>query len=264
MKPRSLVTAIIILFIILAINLACVVPFLRAPVPTTPATKDDSASPTATSIKTPPVSQTAAATPVPVETQTKSNEQVALDVMARLGLPTDTGRFALYHPSFTIDLADQPVAMYKPFNPDIIPDLVASDFVISSDITWISNDKSGCGLWFRTDESWGKGDYYAVSIGLISDHLTSLGVDYTHNGTFNRMLTGLGGYAYSLNENGASNQITLSAVRNEFRFFINGDLEGVYHDYSKKLTSGRFAFNAWQNSGSTICVFKNTWVWVYK
>ena len=58
--------------------------------------------------------------------------------------------------------------------------------------------------------------------------------------------------------------MVVSAVGNKFDVYINGELEGSYRDYAKKLSGGRFAFEASQNSGTTTCTFKNTWVWLYK
>jgi hypothetical protein len=198
----------------------------------------------------------------PTLTPTPDYEQTARAYMARLGLPTDNGHFVLYHPTFTINLASRPIFIYKPFTPDITPDLDASDFVISTVITSNSDVMSGCGIWIRSDDRWEKGDHYDVMLERNLNQPGEVGFSYFQNGKYNKSLlkvvfgTGI--------PNGVTDQMVVSAVGNKFDVYINGGLEGSYRDYAKKRSGGRFAFEAVQKSGTTTCTFKNTWVWLYK
>jgi hypothetical protein len=201
----------------------------------------------------------------PALTPTTDYEQTARASMARLGMPTDTGHFVMYHASFTIDLASRPIAMYKPFNPDITPDLVASDFVISTDITSNSDNLSICGIWIRSDERLEMGDRYDVVIGRDIGKPGLVTFSYFLNGKYDRLLSQIAsGTALPAAKNGVTDQMVVSAVGSKFDVYINGKIEGSYRDYAKKLSAGRFAFEAWQKSGTTTCTFKNTWVWLYK
>jgi len=231
MKTKTHFVCFTLVFFILGISLACVIPSFGKPALTS----------------TPDYVQTARAS------------------MARLGLPTDTGHFVLYHATFTIDLASHPIAMYKPFNPDITPDLIASDFVISTDITSNSDGLSDCGIWIRSDDRWEKGDRYDIRFERDIDKPGLVLLRYIHNGKYDKLLSQVvSGTALPPAKNGFTNQMVVSAVGNKFDVYINGELEGSYRDYAKKLSGGRFAFEAWQNSGTTTCIFNNTWVWVYK
>ena len=49
---------------------------------------------------------------------------------------------------------------------------------------------------------------------------------------------------------GATNNVVLVAKGNEFQVYINGNDEGHYNDWSKKLSEGRIAFFGSQLSGN--------------
>ncbi len=191
-------------------------------------------------------------------------EQTAGAELTKFGLPTNTGNlYWVQDNQVTIPL-EGPQTQYQILDPS----LTASDFVISFDVTWNTDSWPTCGIWFRAgaaaEDDWGKGDYYQLVILRLSG-LPAWDIEYYHNGNYVTTVTQEVQYSNFLkNENGDTNKVVLSAVENEFKVYINGNYEGRYYDYSKLLSSGKFAFTAKQDAGNTKCSFKNTWIWLYK
>jgi hypothetical protein len=61
---------------------------------------------------------------------------------------------------------------------------------------------------------------------------------------------------------GATNEIILIARDGEFTLYINDERIGKFFDYTEARSEGYFAFDGWQESGTTVCTFADTWVWL--
>jgi hypothetical protein len=214
----------------------------------------------------PPPTATREPTDVPTATvdraataQAQLEEQVRA-ALEEADLPSDTG-YVGWVQTEPIDIElSGPGGFYNSF----AEDLVVSDFVIRVDITWNTTAWPWCGLFFRADPSYGDGDYYAIWF-LRFSGLPAYDIDYYRDGEMITQISQDYRFSDTLDINsGAINQIMLAAQGNQFKVYVNGHYEGVYYDYSSYLTEGRFAYVAYEDSGSTTCTFENAWIWVYK
>jgi hypothetical protein len=261
--PKTLVTGVILLSLFLGGCTALAKPTPTAIPPTsTPIPPTDTPAPTdtpePTATNTP--SPTPTATPDYQATQLAQQEKAARDVLTQLKLPTDSGKIGWYQTEeVAIDL-DGPDAHY-----DTVSDLKnAGDFVFFTEFSWNTNSWPVCGVIFRSDNRWTKGDYYVAQF-LRYSGLPAWDIEYNKDGDWVNAVTQEVRYSSYLNlDSGDKNEIILAAVGNEFKMWINNNFEGRYYDDSKRLSDGGLAFLAWQDSGKTTCAFKNSWIWIYK
>lgn len=257
-RSKSIFIVFFVLVLILSVNLACGLPSLAKPTETPTFTSTSTFTPLPTSTNTP--KPTATATPNLQATQVAEMEQAVMDVLTRFDLPTDTGSLAWVQDGKTEIELESSSWIFEQFAEDV----VASDFVISSDMTWDTDSWPVCGIWFRSDDRWGLGDQYMLQFLRISG-FPAWDIEYYKNGDFTSNITEKLRFSSYLNlESGATNQFILAAIGNQFKVYINGTFEGRYYDYSSKLSEGQFAFSASQDSGVTTCTFENTWIWLYK
>ncbi len=253
-RLKLLVVTFVLLIPLIGVNLACGFSFLAEP------TLTPTPSETPTSTNTPLPTATRTATPNLQATQLAEREQAIRDMLTQLDLSADDGYLGWYQTrEIAIDIEGLSWIFY-PF----AEDLIVGDFVLYTQMTWDTNTWPICGVWFRSDDRWEWGDQYMLRILRLSG-LPAWAIEYWKDGYYVNTVTEKIRYSSFLDlDDGATNDIVLAAVGNEFKVFINGVFEGRYYDYSSKLSEGQFAFSASQDAGETTCSFDNSWVWVYK
>jgi hypothetical protein len=223
--------------------------------------------PAATNTPIPPIATrvptkvpTKAPTPDYAATAQAQVEGYIISQLQTFELPFDTGYIGWAQTDpVAIDL-EGPGGFYNTF----AEDLNVSDFVIQMDMTWDTTAWPWCGIFFRSDSSYADGSFYVIYF-LRFSGLPAWDIEYFRDGAFVSQLTQKYQFSNWLDINsGATNQIMLAAQDNQFKVYVNGHYEGVYYDYSSKLDQGRFAYIAYEDSGTTTCTFNNTWIWVYK
>jgi hypothetical protein len=268
MQPKFFITTLLVVIMVSATNAACGLPFLAKPTPTptinpTP-TFTPTFTPTLTLTSTPSPTNTSTPTATPTldlkATQAFEHAQVARDILSELSLPADSGKLGWYQTVGTaIILSDRSVQMNR------INELKKiGDFVFATEMTWDTDAWPVCGLMFRVDNRWGKGNYYVAQF-LRFSGLPGWDIEYFKDGELAGIPTEKTRFSSYLNlDSGAKNEIVLASVGNEFKLWINNNFEGRYYDYDSKLKDGGLAFLGWQYSGKTTCTFNNSWIWVYK
>jgi hypothetical protein len=262
MFSRKALLIFVSALLVLGLNTACGLSFLQAPTPTnTPApTSTKTPLPTATQTPLPTSTNTPTITPDLKATQSAQNEQAVKNILTGLELDADTGHLAWYQ--------DEPVSInlqgpswdFKTFDDKFN----ASDFVLYTELTWKTDSWPVCGVFFRSDDRGGEGNTYVLQA-LRFAGLPAWDIEYYKDGNYVTTITGDVKYTkYLKNDDGSVNKLLLVAVENQFRVWVNGNYEGQYYDWSKKLTDGNISFLASNNAGNTKCTFDNSWVWSYK
>lgn len=245
------------------------------------------ASPTSPPTNTPLPSNTPlptdTATPVPTDTPTplptntptqdlqatqafeatRIAEQAILDIKAQLtelGFPSDVGRLGwIQQETEKISLDTYGQYLYSPF----AEDLVASDFIINTDITWETEGLVLCGLMFRSESNFETGAQYNFMYLRISG-LPAWAIEYYDNGDFVSTVTDIKFSSAIKMDNGATNNLIMAAEGNKFTLFINQERLGSFYDWSDLRKDGKFAYQGSQETGPSTCTFDNTWVWMLK
>ena len=244
------------------------VPPSETPLPT------DTPAPTDTPVPTDTATPLPTDTPIPSDTPTATPDfaateaaeataaaEVAIadirDQLALVGVPADVGSLGW--------VQDEPVAIsldgawvwnYEPF----AEDLLASDFVISTDVTWEATGLLICGLIFRSEANFEVGSQYKFLYLRLSG-LPAWAINYYDKGLFQTSIWQSTAAGIDMG-NGATNRLVLWAEGGKFNLFINDSRVGTYYDYSEKASEGYFAFMADQESGQSTCTYENTWVWL--
>lgn len=229
----------------------------ETPVPTNTPIPTDTATPPPTDTATPDLAATQAFE------ATRIADQLAMDIKAQLAeynLPSDVGHlgWAQTNPE-TISMETYGDYFYSPF----AEDLVASDFVLSTDITWETEGLVMCGLMFRSEQNFETGAQYSFLYLRISG-LPAWAIEYFKNGEFVNTVSDIKFSSAIDMENGATNNLILAAEGNKFTLIINGERVGSFYDWSSRRMDGRFAFQGQQETGPSTCQFNNTWVWMLK
>ena len=227
------------------------------PLPTNTPVPTDTATPLPTDTATPDLQATQAFE------STQAAEKFTEDVKAQLaefGFPTDVGYlgWAQTEPE-AIELNTFGDFFYTPF----AEDLVASDFILRTDITWETEGLVLCGLIFRSEPNYETGAQYNFVYLRISG-LPAWDIEYYDNGQFVSNITDIK-FSSAINmENGATNNLTLAAEGNKFTLYVNNERLGSFYDWSTLRTDGKFAFQGSQEKGPSTCTFNNTWIWMLK
>ena len=246
-----------------------IIPTSPPPTATNPPPPTDTPQPTDTPVPTD------TATPLPTDTPTpdlkateafvatRAADQLILDIKAQLkefGFTTDKGYlgWAQTEPQ-TITLSTFGDYFYTPF----AEDLVASDFILRTDITWKTDGLVLCGLKFRSEPNFDTGAQYSFLYERISG-FPAWAIEYYKDGDFVNTISDVK-FSNAINmDNGATNNLLLAAEGNKFTLFVNDQKLGSYYDWSKLRSDGRFAFQGLQEKGPSTCSFNNTWVWMLK
>jgi hypothetical protein len=264
MNARKISVGFALVLFVIASNSACGLAFL-SPATATPTstplpTATSTPLPTATNTPLPTDTPTPTATPNLQATQAAQNEETIRGMLTDLELPADSGHLGWYQDN-KISIGLQGLS----FNREIFDKkFTAADFVMYSELTWKTDSWPTCGLMFRSDNQLDKGDFYVLQF-LRFSGLPAWDIEYIHNGIFVSTITNKVQFSDSLNiDNGATNKFVLAANGNEFKVYFNGNYEGQFYDWSKKLFEGNIAFMGTQSAGSTQCIFDKSWVWIYK
>jgi hypothetical protein len=159
---------------------------------------------------------------------------------------------------YSIELKTYRDSLYSEF----AEDLVASDFIIKTDVTWNSEGLVYCGFLMRSEKDFVNGKQYAFNNMRFSG-LPAWDIEFWNNGEFQNNVTGKVRFSDALNlENGSTNTFIIAVEGNEFTVYINGDRQGRFYDYSNQATEGQFAWIGFQESGPSNCTFENSWIWV--
>jgi len=264
MNARKISFIFILIILVIASNSACGLAFQPAATPTnTPLpTASNTPLPTATNtpLPTPTNTLTPTATPDLQATQAAQNEQAARDMLTELELTADSGHLGWYQENGVSIALQGPSYDFKTFDDAF----KAADFVMYSEVTWKTDSWPTCGLMFRTDDRFDKGNSYMLQF-LRFSGLPAWDIEYYRDGQFVSVISNDIQFSDYLNiDDGATNKFVLAAIGNEFKVYVNGNYEGLYYDWSKKLSEGNIAFFASQNAGSTKCTFDKSWIWIYK
>jgi hypothetical protein len=231
--------------------------------------------PTPTSTPLPPTAtatSTQTAIPVPTNTPDRTATVAAKATQAAEGILADlddelgdeeidySGGRLLWQQETPLSIEmTGPASQYQPF----AEGLVASDFILKSDVTWKASGIIICGVIFRSEEDLAEGDQYQF-LYLRFSGAPAWAIEYHEFGYFKNSPTKVQ-YSDAVDlANKATNQLIIVARGEEFTVFINGQRQGRYFDYSKQRLEGGFATLAMQDSGEGSCEFENTYVWALK
>jgi len=274
--------SVFLLGLLLALSLSCQVGGLGAkptvtPLPTDTATPlptaTDTPTPTDTPVPTETPTPTATFTLTPTPTKDRTATAVAevtqeaeamiselKGVLEKIEYPTDNGSLGWYQtePLF-LHMDEYGQAFYQEF----AEDLVVSDFVIQTEVTWEASGLIVCGFMFRSEPDFARGAQYQFKF-LRFSGLPAWAIEYSDNGEFQFSVTDVR-FANAIDlANGATNKFLIIAEGNKFTVYVNDTRLGTFYDDAKKLSKGRFAFTSSQDTGESTCTFENTWVWVLK
>jgi hypothetical protein len=192
-------------------------------------------------------------------TRWASLEEAVRAELVNMELPADQGELVWVQNNPERLTITGPEGVYSEF----AESLVAGNFVVYTEFTWDTNSWPTCGVIFRSESNFSRGDFYLVQF-LRFSGLPAFDIEYYRAGDFTSILSQEIRFSDYLDiDSGARNAIALAAIGNEFTVFVNGHSEGRYYDYSNYLEEGRFAFIASQTNGETTCTFEETWVWLY-
>lgn len=257
MKTRISFPALLVISLILLVALACstttIIPgqATEPPVPTT--------APSLTPIpsSTPDLAATLSAQATLAAAQRENDIKAILN---RVDISSDTGHLLWDQEEPIAITMNGPDSLYQPFAEGI----VASDFVLQTDMTWNTNSWPVCGIWFRSEDTFTDGAQYQLLFLRLSG-LPAWSIEYHQFDRFVFNVTRQVKYSNDLNlDDGATNRFLLVANDNEFTLYINGKRQGRYYDDSRKLGQGVFAFYGSQDGKNTTCTFKDTWIWSLK
>lgn len=235
-------------------------PPTETPAPTATATPEPTDTPEPTASPTPTTDLTATAQAEATAAAEAAIAEIGKE-LEKVGMSADTG--------YLLWAQDEPLAIkmdkyqewtFEPF----AEELVASDFVVKSDITWDST--SGlvtCGFFYRSEENLEKGKQYLYEMVRLSG-LPAYELTYLQYGDYQKSLSKFQTSEAIDQEQGSTNEVILIAEGEKFTLYINGLSAGSYYDYSKNMQEGYFAYSAWQESGKSTCTFADTWVWALK
>jgi len=235
------------------------------PTSTPTPTLDPTSTPTLPPTATPTPTATPNATATQAARATAQAEKVSAGVKSELealGIPVETGSLAYYQlQPQTIELTEHQQALNADFpSGDAVS---ASDFALSTDITWNTPGVATCGIMFRSTGGLSRGAEYLFQILRLSG-LPAWDIEFLKDGYWKNSPVDIKTSSAIDQADGATNHVVLVAEGDKFTMYINGVRQGSYYDYSKQRLDGNFGFFAWQDSGTSTCTFENTAVWAYK
>jgi hypothetical protein len=181
-----------------------------------------------------------------------------VDDLEPLGLTTDQGRLGWFQTrQEEIDLYEPKV--YSVLSPD--QTVTASNFIFSSEITWESSGGlAGCGLVFRVAGDLIRGEQYHLLTIRLSG-FPGWGIEYWKDGYWQSTLNGRAMTSKAIDQSqGSTNQIVLVADGGTFTVYANGERLGRV--LGPVLKEGKLGFIGFQDSGTTTCLFDNSWIWI--
>jgi hypothetical protein len=274
-KPVLLLIAFLSFFTGVA-ALCALTPAAPAVEPTatvTEAPPTDTAEPTSTQTATPTTEPTATETAAPTATRgpdrkateqaksTQAAEKFFLEIgeeLETVGVNPEIG--------YLMWVQDRPVVLemdsYGDWFFDPFADgMVASDFVLKTDVTWESSSGlATCGFIFRSEKNIEIGKQYYFEMLRLSG-LPAWDIVYLKDNFLEKNVSEIRTNSAIHQEQGSKNEVILIAEQDQFTVYFNDTRAGSFYDYSKNMLEGYFAFAAWQESGQSSCTFTDTWVW---
>jgi hypothetical protein len=229
------------------------------PTPTTAPSPTPTTAPSPTPVPS-PTPNFAATRSAQATQEAAARENEIKSILDGFDIPSDTGHLLWDQTEPVAISLTGPEREYKTFADNI----VASDFVIQTDVTWDTNSWPVCGVFFRSDSDFKNGAQYRFLF-LRFSGLPAWDIEYHKYDRFVFNVTVQVKFSSNLDlEDGATNQFLIMANDKEFTVYINGIRQGRYFDDSKKLSEGYFAFYASQDGKETTCTFADTWIWSLK
>jgi hypothetical protein len=243
--------------------------------PTPPPTETATPLPTPTQTITPsPLpsetpTPTSTITPSPTPQWTKTAEARAsktavamafqmVNDLEPLGLTLDQGNLGWFQTEqVEIDMYDPNT--YYVQSPD--PSLLATNFIFSSEVTWESSGGlAGCGLVFRVNGDLIRGEqYHFLTIRLSG--FPGWDIERWKDGKWQSTLSGRVMTSRAIDQGqGSTNKIVLVADEGTFTVYVNGERLGRV--LGPNLKEGKLGFIGFQDSGTSTCIFDNSWVWI--
>lgn len=178
------------------------------------------------------------------------------EVLQEVGHSTSTGSLAWTQSgSVVLNLPAGPALKYE----SISGSESFSNFVIHYNVTWDTSGLAGCSLMFRAEEDLDDGQYYEFNT-LRFSGAPGWDVELYDNGSYQSTATGNIKFSNKMDlENGATNNYVLVAEDSLLTVYINGSRASSVTVFTR--SEGRFAFEAWQQDGSTTCTFEDGWIW---
>ncbi|MDX1377900.1 MAG: hypothetical protein R3307_03555 [Anaerolineales bacterium] len=139
-------------------------------------------------------------------------------------------------------------------------DLTAGDFIFKSDVTWEATGLLFCGAVFRSEPNLEEGKQYQFVFLRLSG-LPAWTIEVHEFGYYKNSPTDVRTSQALDLRNGATNQFVLVVQDDNFTLYLNEVRQGKYYDYSMQRTNGAIGFMGYQDSGSGMCKFENSWVW---
>lgn len=174
--------------------------------------------------------------------------------LEELGIDQKGGNLAWY--------GDKPITLsvtdYNSFVGDFIIDRPMADFVMHTGIVWDSSSGlAGCGINFRAEDDLTYGARYEFDMTRLMN-APAWGIYYVK---FRRLQSNMGSdfNSYINDGNDSLNTVDLIAQSGSFTVYINN--EKIKTVENNKLKEGKIFVMAHQESGATICTFKDGWVW---
>lgn len=229
--------------------------------------------PTATQTTVPTATAAPTNTPLPTATKgpdlaatqaaraTATTEALIAGINSQLGefnLSTDQGRYGGQGNLIKLTVSSYMEADFaEPY-----PDLQVSDFVLHTKLTWhTSSGLAGCGILFRADplEPWSqRPTLYELMLVRLQNAPGWWLIRY-EEGKFKRELVDKSS-AYINDEQDSVNDLILVVRGDTYTLYANGKKIGQGVDSA--LARGALAFQAYQESGKTVCTFSETWLWI--
>jgi len=276
MKTRAIPIISLILVLTLTACSLVAAPATPTPLPTDTPQPTNTPLPTDTATPLPTATSTATLVPSPTFTATPNltataavmatqNAAAAIEAfkaeLAKANVTVDKGSLLwVQQDSIQVALKGAGDSRYQPFAEDVS----ASDFIMTTDITWTAPGLIICGWMFRSQPNLVKGDSYYINF-LLYSGLPGWDIELFKSGQFVRNITEQIRFNSALNQAHASmNHYILIADGNKFTVYMNGVRAGSYYDYSTTLTEGLFALTGSIESGEGSCQMDNTRIWSLK
>jgi hypothetical protein len=245
---------------------ATLLPPTAAPTDTPMRTSTPTLTATPQPTSTPTPKPTATSTPDKPATRSVLATQAAEQAMAlvqedlgRIGMTLPPGSLGwIQDKAFYMDMSDYNTYYYLPIDES----LEAKDFILKSDVTWVSTGGLvTCGFLFRSEANFEEGKQYLFSMQRLSG-LPEWRIAYLQYGLYQRNITGWRAASAINQDQGATNELILQVVDGEYTLYINDQRIGTFPDYSVKNDEGYLAYYGYQESGESTCSFKNSWIWL--
>jgi hypothetical protein len=229
------------------------------PVPTATPAPTDTPVPTATPTQTPTITPDLKAT-ASAQAKATADAQLALvePTLKELGLTTEGGKMVwAKEDAITLE-----VTHYNSFYPELVVSDPVADFVLHTEVTWDSTSGlAGCGVIFRADDDLEQGGLIELDL-MRLQNAPAWRMFYAK---YNRIQSDMTKWVFRNVINDASNStniLDLVVQGTQFQLYINGEKQRIAENNKQK--EGGIALIAQQESGDTVCTYKNSWVWGLK